>query len=289
LSYEEQKINISGNFTSTLYPDSYIEYEYTPVPFTSGLPLGDGGGYDELVTKYGNVLTYETPHFSNSQVSFNFTEGVTLDAVAVSYSGAKWTKYVSVNNTQTGNFLTIFNLSDFGTFYTTLGDPFRINLPASKIIPATMNTVKLKIANSSNPVTERDASDSDKIIYTLLILSNYSYSNITNNADGCHWYIEYSDGSTDEFNVPSNYSNGNDCHFDSSHGSTNGCLDEETDTVIQQDAIAQATYLVLRNYLDRNPKDCKIDIKISDYSINTFLLPAVPFLSYTTAEVMSWR
>ncbi len=289
LSYSEQRVNVTGNFSSRLYSNSYIEYDYDPIQLDlgNGEPIPTGQNFEESLGKYGNIITYESPLFNNSRTTFNFSEGIVLDVIATSYSGPKWTKYVSINNSNTNGFETVFNLTVFGSNFGNLGDPFRVNIPANKV--DYNNGVELKIANSSLSGDEVDASNYDKVIYTLLILSNYSYSNITEEADGCDWTIEYYDGTQENIVIPGDYTGNNKCYYNHTYqqGTEFNCTNSID--IIKNDAIAQATYMVLRNYLDKNPNDCRVDIKISDYYINVLLLPSVPFLKYTTAEILSWR
>lgn len=292
LSYAEQTANLTGNFSSIMYPDSYIEYDYDPVIINlptggEGLPqLGIGGDLEENLKRYGNILTLDSSLFNNSRTMFNYTEGTILEAVATSYSGPKWTKYVLINNSNTSGFTSVYNVTSFGSNLLILGDAFRVNIPINKI--KNTNEVELKIANSSDPSFDVNASDYDKVIYTILVLSNYSYSNITSAAAGCNWIVEYYDGTSETISVPKDYSGSNTCYYGSSFGQQQFACSNST-AIIQNDAIAQATYIVLRNYIDKNPEDCKLDVKISDYFIKTMLLPSVPFLQYTSAEILTWR
>jgi hypothetical protein len=274
LGYAEQAVNLTGNFSADLYNDSYIEYNYSEL---------DDGSDDATLRRFGNLLTFESPTFTNGLTTLNFSQGTCLEAVATSYSGAKWTKFLKIDNGS--GFSTVYNLSKYGSNYISLGDPFQVNIPVTTI--EKNNLVELKIANSS--VQELDASPSSKIIYTLLVISNYSYSNITPEAKGCNWSVEQYDGSFSNFLVPEDYSYSNQCVYNSANGPS--CLDANTAIIISNDAIAQATYMLFKNYLDSQPAtpDCKIDIKLDDYYIYTILLPSVPFLYYTTAESLSWR
>ncbi len=279
LSFAEQMVNLTGNFSSVLYNDSYIEYNY----------VGDSIDGD-LLEKFGSVVTYESDNFQNSRASFSFSSGIPLEAIITSYSGSKWTKTAFINNTEkTGNnFMKVFNLSDFGSNYNLLGDPFRVNIPIELIASNESNTVELKIGNSS--VADSNASDYDKVIYTLLILSNYSYSRVTPHANGCNWSVEYYKGQ-DSFLVPENYSGPNRCYYNSTIDNDEfKCADtNQGNALLENDAVVQATYYLLRDNLDKNPDDCRLDIKASDYYISTMLLPSVPFLYYSKAEFLSWR
>jgi hypothetical protein len=278
LSFAEQMVNLTGNFSSVLYNDSYIEYNY----------VGDSIDGD-LLEKFGSVVTYESDNFENSRASFSFSSGIPLEAIITSYSGPKWTKYALINNTdKTGNnFMKVFNLSDFGSNYNILGDPFRVNIPIELIAGNQSNIVELKIGNVTS---DSNASNYDKILYTLLIISNYSYSKVAPYAQGCNWSVEYYKGQ-DSFLVPENYSGSNRCYYNSTIDNDEfKCADtNQGNALLENDAIVQATYYLLRDNLDKNPDDCKLDIKVSDYYISTMLLPSVPILYYSKAEFLSWR
>jgi len=149
------------------------------------------------------------------------------------------------------------------------------------------NTIELKIGNGTS---ENNASDYDKILYTLLILSNYSYSKVAPYAQGCNWSVEYTQG-FDNFLVPENYSGENRCFYNSTIDNDEfECADtNKGNELFEDDAIIQATYYLLRENFDKNPDDCRLDIKASDYYISTMLMPSVPFLYYTRAEFLSWK
>jgi hypothetical protein len=207
-----------------------------------------------------------------------------LEAVATSYSGSKWSSLLRIDSGS--GFTTAYNLTEYGRDYALLGDPFRINIPVSQV--GNSNTVELKIANNT---AESSASSSDKVIYTLLMLSNYSYSNVTSRAEGCIWTVQYDTGSSTGYEtvlVPGNYTGTNVCYYNNSKGAWPDCAGV-SDDLLHEDAIVQATNSLFTNYLDRNPKDCKLDLTLLDYNVNVLLLPSVPFLYYTRAEFVSWR
>ncbi|MCX6742301.1 MAG: VWA domain-containing protein [Candidatus Pacearchaeota archaeon] len=284
LSYAEQRTNLTGNFSSILYNDSYIEYHYDDCGGICDLRYD----YLETLKKFGSTIIFESGYFNPATGlnNFSFQEGYPIEVAVTSYSGSKWSKWLGIDNNSINgtNFVTVYNLNEYGINYPTLGDPFRINIPLVNV--GNNNTLNLTIANSSSEV---HASGSDKIFYTLLTLSNYSYSNVTSNAAGCNWTIQYRDGTNDNnfviTPIPANYTGQDICYYSAlvSGGCANG-----TNNVLQYDAIAQATYLLLRKY-DVNPDNCIVDTKLSDYNINTILLPSVPFLFYTKANFVSWR
>ncbi len=269
LSYSEQASNVSGNFSSKLYPDSYISYDY-----------------DSPSLAERDLITYESQNFnSSSQASFNFSDGAPVEVVVTSYSGTKWTKSLIIDNHNGSGFRTVYNLSDYGTNYLSFGDPFRVNIPINQV--SNNNLVELKLANLTG---EENASTYDKIIYTLSIVSNYSYSKVVPRAQGCNWTAEYYKGE-DTFLVPENYSGPNKCYYNSTiqNEDFKCATTNQGNEILENDAIVQATYYLFRENFDKNPDDCKLDIKVSDYYLNTMLLPSVPFLYYSKVEFLSWR
>lgn len=290
LSYAEQRSAIEGNFTSILHPDSYIAYNYSEI---DGGFLGLGDMDAETLRRYGNVITMESGYFNHDtgMNNFSYQEGYPLEVVATSYSGPKWSNWLGIDNTSISgtNFVTVYNLSYWGPDFQGLGDPFRINIPISHV--GYNNSVKLTISNGS---VELNASAADKIFYTILTFSNFSYSNVTTRADGCIWTIQYRDGTNDDnfyvTRVPLTYPGTNECIYSKAYdgsGNPYRCANA-TNNALQNDAMAQATYLLLRKY-DVNPDNCVIDTKLSDYNVNAVLLPSVPFMFYTKANFVSWR
>ncbi len=297
LGFSEQRVNLTGNFSSVLYNDSYIDYDYTFNPCKGGIC---GGISPDALNKFGSLVTYESLPFRNSVTNFSFSFGIPLDIAVTSYSGPKWTKNVSIENTTAGSKKIVYELNEYGSNYATLGDPFHVNIPVEYVATDLFNNrVELKIANATNI---SNASDSDKVIYTLLLLSNYSYSNITPKADGCVWDIEYQEGPTSSpkialgVHIPPEYEGDNHCYYNSTFRNSPpqgyicvNATNPSGDNLVRDDAIVQATYILFRNQLDKNPSDCILDLNVEQYYVNSFLLPSVPFLQYTKAEVLSWR
>src|SRR3989344_5124450 len=114
--YNLQTASSAGNLFTSLYPDSYIEFNYTKAQPPIGI-----------------VLSLES-QFVNSLGNFSIpNDSSILEANVVSYSGPLWTTLASVNN---NNF---YNLSKYGSNFINLGDPYYI-------------TIQLSYLNSSNVV-----------------------------------------------------------------------------------------------------------------------------------------
>ena len=151
ISYTEQTSYISGSYIkTTLYPDSFVILNYSQ----ASLP-------------YGLVFTTETDSFGNTLAEGNFTvsqDSEIVEARAISYSGAKWTDYVLIKNDSDSAWRNIFNLSEFGSNYLSLGDPYSVTIQTSKL---SKGLNKIKITTGINSQNSSQGSASNKLIYTL--------------------------------------------------------------------------------------------------------------------------
>ncbi|MFA6035662.1 MAG: hypothetical protein WC759_01770, partial [Candidatus Micrarchaeia archaeon] len=120
-SFSHQLTVITGNVSTELFPDSYIEFNYTPE-----MPAL---GYREI-----NV-PMETPRFSSCEGSFFIPAQFNVSDIRVtSYSADYWTDNVSVQSDATGGaYQQVFRLSDYSSDYRDLGDPFVVQFPASTL------------------------------------------------------------------------------------------------------------------------------------------------------------
>jgi len=257
LVFIEQVSNISTDFNlTTLYPSSYIYFDY------------------QKTIPYGLVITSETPEFGNEISEGNFSipeDSIPLEAIAVSYSGSKWTDKVSILN---GTWQNIFNLSHYGADYLELGDPYFIYIPKEKI---EKGENKVTITTGTSPTNYSGGSSSNKVIYT--ILKNISgYSEIKANASGCIWNIEFDDLTESEIKVPFNYSLTERCYYTSSNIFYN-----------MNDAVDAAVFNLLRN-LDFD-LDNRVDNKFSeqDLQITESEVAGIPYPYDTEIQVRVWR
>ncbi len=259
-AYYEQTIEVTGDFFSQLYPDSYIEFKYT-----------------EEIQPTGIITTIEKP-FSTSdggtfEIPTNFTP---LKANVISYSGPRWTSEVNLNEES------IYNLSSYETEFLKLGDPYSINLPASSI--QNNNTLELKTGLS--PSNTSAGSINNKIIYTISKAST-SYTSVSATAEGCNWNIHFNDYNL-TLPIPTNYLGSENCNYgNSSTGGVYCGIYSDCDGAT--DAIQIAVYNVLK-LLDFN-SDGKIDIDLSedDLIISTSNLEGIPFLFSTEVQIRKWH
>jgi len=255
LSFSEQIVNITGLSKSTLYPSSYIEFNYTaPDIQFNKIPL-----------------SFETERFSNNISSGTLTiypNTSVLDARVTSYSGTKWTDNLVVN----GN--TVYRLSDYGQDYQLLGDPFAVNIPIGSINEGSNSIL---ISTGINTTTNTGGSNDTRVIYTLLLNGFADYSSVAAKADGCSWTISFEDGTSSTIKVPSTYNGADVCSF-------------LTKTYDANDALDNAVYSLFSN-LDID-KDGKLDVNIDESSLNfnVLTISKVPSLwGPAIVEVRVWE
>lgn len=253
ISYSEQVSATSGgNFSTKLYPDSYIEFNYT-----------------KESSPYGLILSFEKYFSTNSSGSFTIPEAAKLlDARVTSYSGPKWTNTLSINN------IIFYNLSRYGSSYISLGDPFFIDIPNDYINLSSTNAINLTTAIA--PTNTSEGSSSNKIIYRI-VENISSYSNIKPAANGCNWQLEFEDNSTISLSVPVSYSGPEQCTFNAT-----------SITYDQNDAFQMAVYNLLDQLdLDNNGK---IDINLPSEAlqITETEIQGIPYNWNTEVQVRIW-
>lgn len=250
-TFNEQTVETSGNITTILYPDSYIEFNYTSPPIS-----------------YGLIVTKEEKFDNDLSCTFNIPQGSTiLKANAVSYSGTRWTDKVIINNNE------IYNLAEFSRPYIELGDPYSINIPAYLL--NTSNT--LQLTTGLSPGNSSSGSASNKVIYALL--TNVSgFSPIAASANGCLWSIQFEDYSNLTALIPSNYTGGEQCYYQLGRKEYNN-----------NDAIQAAVYNLLAK-LDLDSNDL-IDTRFAEQNleISTSEVTGIPYAWSTEVQVRVWR
>jgi hypothetical protein len=263
-AYNEQTIVSEGNFTTTLYPDSFIiaNYNYSVPP--------------------GLLITSETPVFNNNISQGRFyipTNTQFYSARVVSYSGSKWTSTVEVWN-DTGAYSKVFDLSYYNSNFTGLGDPYVVDIPKSSVGYGN-NTVVVKLGlSSSQPY---NGSAEDKIIYTL-VKNVSAYSPIVWSAEGCVWDVEFEDSTTSLIKAPSNYTGPDRCSYNSSV--SGGPYPHVIFN--PNDAIDYSVYFLLKA-IDLD-EDGKIDTKITeqDLAIGSNVVSDIPFTWETEVQSRVW-
>ena len=168
LSYTTQAIEIEGTTDNTLYPDSYIYFNYTPA-------------FDEI--KYKEVtVTLDMEEFGGKvekpkNKTYSIPDGISVIGAGVtSYSSDYWTDMVYVNNSDGFGWKKVFNLSDYGNEYGSLGDPYVVNIPSGLVIPG--NNFSVNMNTGSSYINSTGASPDNRMIYTFKIPGFVNYGGV---------------------------------------------------------------------------------------------------------------
>lgn len=201
--YTSQKIESSvKGLNATLY-DSKIEFEFTP--------------------EYQNVKIDEIPITLNTDQFNSCTKTITinpsfriLEGKVTSYSDEHWTALVKSNNNVS------YNLTEFGTNYINLGDPFIVNIPL-KDLKRGDNT--LEILTADTPQNFTGCSNNDSFIYTVAINVSTTFSPILEKADGCNWTVLQENNENFIVKIPQNYNGTKQCYYENATYDNNDVYD----------------------------------------------------------------
>src|SRR3989339_199471 len=254
-AYYEQTVEVSGDFFSELFPDSYIEFNYTKEASPVGL-----------------LATLEQPFTDSENATFSLPlNSSILEATAISYSGPKWTALVKLNNNS------IYNLSEYQTDFLKLGDPYSINIPASSVLQN--NNVTLKAGLAADNISQ--GSIYNKIIYTIS-KPLASYTSVSATAQGCNWTVHFNTYNL-TLPIPEDYSGSQVCEYSSTPycGIYPNCAGAT-------DSAQIATYNLFKLLdFDTNGK-VDVDLSAQDMQISTSNLGGVPFLYSTEVQIRKW-
>jgi hypothetical protein len=255
-AYFEQTVEVSGNFFSRLYPDSYIEFDYTketpPIGFMVTLEK-------KFSTVYGG--SFEIPPTYDI-----------INTRVISYSGPRWTSNAEIN----GN--NIYHLEDYGSDYLELGDPYSISIPISLI---EQNNI-VNVSTGLSPANSTSGSINNSIIY-IISKEMESYTSVSALAEGCNWAIQF-ENSNLTIPLPSDYSGTSICNY-----SLSGILCEGSpDCYDSIDAMQIAIYNLFK-LLDFDSNGI-IDLELNEQNlqINASTLTGIPFHHSTEVQVRKW-
>ncbi|MFH1425565.1 MAG: VWA domain-containing protein [archaeon] len=258
--YSEQTLDVVGNLYTHLFEDSYIEFGYVQQSIPQGL-----------------VLTLESNFSDSSSGSFSVpSDGVVIDTRVTSYSGPRWTDYVSINNNE------VYSLTDYGSDYLYLGDPYIVNIPNSLVLHGSSNVINLTTGVGSG--NSSVGSLFNEIILTI-VKNASSFSDIKSMANGCIWSIEFVDGSVFEGTIPPSYSGVEQCVYNSSYdyaGDDDGFVADENDAL-------QLAVLNLLRDLDVD-SDGKVDFLFTGSNLEVSLseMTGIPFTWSSEVQARRW-
>ena len=246
-SLELQIINITFGtvpLDNIIYPDSYIK-----------LKVGI-----EPTLKHGEtLLTLESLPFGNNISNGTFfvpNKTRPVDAKVISYSGPYWTNFLKINSSNTGGWKEAYNLTDYGSNYKMLGDPYIVNIPIEDVGTGA-NFVEIRAGG--DPSTNAGGSPDNRVVYSVAIRAFTGYTKPKKNTEGCNWTVEFFDDTTENLLVPSGYTGPKNCNYTS----TSIVYDN-------QSSVDVATYRLF-SQLDAAPMDGRLDVKFDpeDITIET--------------------
>ena len=256
---------VTGNLSvTTLYPDSYLEFNYTPSTTAPG---------------YMSIpVTLQTPRFGNnvSEGGLIIPAGVnTAEAKVSSYSGNEWTDRLLLNNPNLGVWTTIYDLSTYGNDYTTLGDPYIVHIPTNLIQSGVNNSIR--ISTGMSPTNRTGGSPDNSIIYTALLSATVDYEGVYGTAEGCTWFVEFDYGDNDTIAIPDGYNGTNRCYY--SNASYNP---EDTYQVVAYSLLSKLDF-------DNNGK-VYVNFDENDIRLSSIITTNIPYLwGPTLIEVRAWQ
>ncbi|MFC1648093.1 VWA domain-containing protein [Nanoarchaeota archaeon] len=257
-SRQSQTVLLTGSLSdSDLYPDSYIQINYTPGVSRPGA--------NEI------SVVFQTDQFNSCNPTIDILPGLRLlDTKVTSYSSEHWTDLVKVNGQ------VAYNLSAHDLKYIRLGDPYIVNIPPGMLQPGT-NTIEMKTGDE--PYNNTGCSDNNTMVYEAAINLSTSRSEVLESAIGCKWQVEFESGKIQNFSVPSSYTGLNVCSY------TNASISYNT-----VDAYDVATYSILSGLDFDNDGRVFVDFMEEDLEVVVTLISQVPYLwGPAIAEVNAWE
>ncbi len=238
VSQQGQLITSVDNLSvSRLFDDSYIEISYTPItPYS----------------EYGKIpITVYTDIFGNniSEKSVFFdSDHPVIDLKAISYSSNLWTSRISVDSGS--GFVDVFSLDEISDNFTDIGDPFSVMVPINSLTLGVSNTVRVELGSSPSNIS--GGSPDNRLIYSILIPSSVDSGGVFGKAEGCTWYVEFEDGSSQFITIPDDYDGSEICYY------ANATYDPD-------DAVDTSAYLLMQN-LDFDD-DGLLDLKFDENNL----------------------
>lgn len=258
-NFSSQTVTVVGNFSNTqIYPESYIDIYYDDV---------------SNISNQGKIsLVRETEQFNACSALIFIPSDITvLDAYVTSYSGVHWTDNLFVNEDM------VFNLSNYGTIYNLLGDPFIVQIPALLLNSGEWNNISLRVGD--NPNNSSECSKNNTLIYTALINVSIPRSPVLKQSEGCVWHIAFEDGQNSASPIPASYTGSNQCYYNSTTISYN-----------IYDAYDVSVYTIIRSLdFDKNGL-VDVNLNTEDLEVIVTTIDSVPYLwGPSIIEARVWR
>ena len=245
IEQENQTVSVQeGEVKSNLLEYSHIEFQYQPLS-------------EEPSPGKISVTMEESLPLCNNTVEIPGGLDI-IDAKVASYSGPHWSDLVVVNEE------TAFNMSDYLVPYYRLGDPFEIQVPVD-MLEEGENQIFVETGDS--PENRTGCSEDDRFIYTALIPSATTRTDVKEETKGCQWTVDFEDGDQQDINVPTDYDGSNTCTYQPDNINFN-----------ENDTYDVAMYDLLSQLDTNNNGNVLININELDLEVTTTVLEEIPYL-----------
>lgn len=246
-SSSTQTAIVLGNVSQTiLYSTSRIEAEYD----TTTTPAQP----NEI------SLTLQSDTLENCTDIVTLYPGMRfVDAKATSYSGEYWTDRMLFDST------TIYNLSQYSSLYTSLGDPYQIRIPTGWLSPGN-RSVQITLGTEA-PNSSDICSTNNTLIYSVAINLSTERSEVVERAEGCHWTVRFEDNTDENMTIPLSYLGSNNCAY--TPGNT---------TYDPEDAYQLGAYKLFQRLDFKNEGKIFVNLRDEDLEIIVTTISGVPYM-----------
>ncbi len=258
-STASQMLAVSGNLQpSVLYPDSYIEYNYSS---------------DFNPFEHGEIaIVFDRQGMAGCTDDVDVPQQVTVaNAYVTSFSAEHWTDFVSMNAQN------VFDLSTYAGEYTNLGDPYRVQVRPESMLSGESNAVSIQTGDS--PSNSTGCSLNNSLVYTGMISSSVPHTAAYSTAEGCLWTVEFDDGSFELLPAPPEYTGANTCSYTSADVSYNS-----------EDAVDVAMFSLLSQFDFDSDNRSDINFETNDLVIVFSSVGQVPYMwGPSIVELNLWK
>lgn len=246
-NYSSQTVNVVGNFSaSRIYENSYIDLYFDPIT-----PPDNAGRIS---------LTFETDQFTSCIQTIQIPSDIAIEDVFVtSFSSSHWTKSLKAND------VTVFNISEYGSDYALLGDPFIIQIPSPLLYPGQINKIEMEVGD--DPINITTCSLNNSLIYTALINASTPRTQTVEVAAGCSWSVQSETNTYTTLNVPKTYAGTNTCVYNATDISYNVL-----------DAYDSAVFGLLKELDPDDNGKVLVDLTSADLEITITVVSGIPYL-----------